>query len=704
MALRLVAVAALLVALWAEYGSFGRLEALLGLLIGIYLLKLLETRTRRDARVVIGIGFVALTASFLHDQGIVTALGAVLVASWLVQSLVALTGGPHSSANRIAWRETAWLMGLSAPLMVAVFIAMPRFEPLWSLPTLERASTGLSDSMAPGDFARLSRSDDRAFRASFEGAVPPPAKRYWRVYTLSHFDGERWSRETPESLAATLERPVRDFARSARRNPFVSASMMSDLVSQKATADASEGRPAPYRTELLLEPDSRPWRPSLGTPLASPERQRFLGDGTVEGLTSLSSRGLVTLKSSGEAPSFADPAGRAWHTLLPQGRNPRTLALAKALWRDAEGDPQAYLAAVMARFAQAPYRYTLEPPRLTGEHRVDAFLFDSRAGYCAHYASATAMLARAVGIPARVVAGFQGGERHPDGHLTVRDYDAHAWVEVWREGSWRRLDPTAVIAPERIEQGPAALSDGSEAFLADARLSALRFRDVAWLNSARLAWERLEYRWQRQVVGYERGHREALMAQLKQALEAFINAVSDLKEGVLAMISAGAAGALVIAGWGLAVALAGLAIVALLGIGLRTAIRRLRGPATLHQILLADAAWLERHGHPARPAESPAAHLRRLAMQSLSGDIGATGVGAEDLQGRRDFAAACEALAEAIEQLYYAPLDGDERDRWRTRFEVRRHEWRRLFLSIRRCRSGSAGRLARWRQTWHLGD
>ncbi|WP_458524408.1 transglutaminase family protein [Onishia taeanensis] len=694
--LRLIAVAALMAGLWAQYGGVGDLEALLGMLVGIYLLKLLETRTRRDARVVIGIGFVALAASFLHDQGIVMALGAAVAASWLVQSLVLLSGGSQPQAHRVAWRETAWLVGLSAPLMVALFITMPRLEPLWSLPTLKRASTGLSDSMAPGEIARLSRSDARAFRASFEGPVPPTGERYWRVYTLSHFDGERWSRESPEALAATLERPLGDFARPARRNPFSPA-----IAGEEGESAASSApRPQRYRAELLLEPDSRPWRPSLGAPLASPERQRFLGDGTVEGLTALSSRGLVTLESSGEAPAFADPAGQAWHTLLPRGRNPRTLSLARRLWREAEGDPEAYLASVMARFGEAPYRYTLEPPRLTGTHRVDAFLFDSQAGYCAHYASATTMLARAVGIPARVVAGFLGGERHPDGHLTVRDYDAHAWVEVWRDGAWRRLDPTAAIAPERIEQGTAALSAGRGAFLADAGLSPLRFRDVAWVNQARLAWERIEYRWQRRVVGFESRDRQALLARLKQALETTWQALDALKTRVLSLMSTGGGGALSL---GVGVLIGGWVLAALLARGLGAGLGRWRGPSTLREVLLADAAWLSRHGEPVRRGEAPATHLRRLASQTRKDDEGSA-------DGRRcmadeatewALAEACDALAEAIERLCYAPLKEAERRRWQARFDARRRAFRRAFRRARRGRFGGAGRLARGRQTWH---
>lgn len=204
---------------------------------------------------------------------------------------------------------------------------------------------------------------------------------------------------------------------------------------------------------------------------------------------------------------------------MPAG-NPQARALAERLWRENGGDPRRYLDAVLARYALAPYRYTLAPPALDGINRIDAFLFGSQAGYCTHYASATAWLARAVGIPARLVAGFLGGERHPDGHFTLRDYDAHAWVEVWLEGGWQRLDPTAAIAPERIESGPQAVAGAEQAYLADAPFSPLHLRDIGWLNQARLNWERLEYRWQRSVIGYRGDLQRETLARLAASLRA----------------------------------------------------------------------------------------------------------------------------------------------------------------------------------------
>ncbi|GKW48580.1 transglutaminase TgpA family protein [Halomonas sp. NCCP-2165] len=620
--LRLTAVVGVLAALWVEFGSLHGMDGLIGVLLGIYLLKLLETHNRRDARVVICIGFVAMTVAFLHDQGVLMTIGALLAAVWLLQSLVGLAGAAQPASR---WRETLWLAGLSLPLMVVLFLGFPRLGPLWSMPQTERAATGLTEEIAPGDIAELSRSDARAFRARFEGREPRPDERYWRVYTLSRFDGERWSRLTPVELARALGRAEERLAVPATRSPF------------------ADGAPTRFRAELLLEADSRPWRPSLGAPLASDVRQRYLTDGTLEGLEPLAGRSLLRLASSGEAPAHADPAGPAWYTWLPEGTNPRSRALARRLWQAAGGDPQAYLAALMARFGEAPFRYTLAPPRLTGRDRVDEFLFESRAGYCTHYASATAVMARVVGIPTRIVVGFLGGERHPDGHYTVRDHDAHAWTEVWLDGAWRRLDPTAAIAPERIEEGPQAVNDADQAYLANAPFSPLRLREVSWLNRARLEWERLEYRWQRGVVGYQQQRREAVLARLQQwwgeAWEA---------------LASGARGPLLLA---LLVGLSGILVLAL-----RRGWPRFRARRHEAWLMRRLQAWLARHGQEALPGESPAAHLRRVAAQGLA-------------------PAPLDEAARAYERLAYARLSEAERQQRRDQLARAcrriRHQWPR---------------------------
>ncbi|HHQ14032.1 MAG TPA: DUF4129 domain-containing protein, partial [Chromatiales bacterium] len=104
-----------------------------------------------------------------------------------------------------------------------------------------------------------------------------------------------------------------------------------------------------------------------------------------------------------------------------------------------------------------------------------------------------AVLARAAGIPARVVTGYQGGELNPLGNYwIVRQADAHAWVEVWLDGHWERIDPTAAVAPERIEWGMDAAMDRGRIGGAAARLrnSLLAERLLMSWDAANAAWNR----------------------------------------------------------------------------------------------------------------------------------------------------------------------------------------------------------------------
>ena len=112
---------------------------------------------------------------------------------------------------------------------------------------------------------------------------------------------------------------------------------------------------------------------------------------------------------------------------------------------------------------------------------------------------------RSAGVPARIVAGYQGGEINPAGnYVAVRQFDAHAWVEYWTpEKGWSSVDPTFQVAPNRIEQGLEEAVAGEQSFLENSPFSPLRYRQVSWVNQLRLAWDQLNYGWQRWVLGYQ---------------------------------------------------------------------------------------------------------------------------------------------------------------------------------------------------------
>jgi transglutaminase-like putative cysteine protease len=357
--------------------------------------------------------------------------------------------------------------------MLLLFLFFPRLEPLWSLPQpSNKGLTGLSDSMAPGDMAELSKSAALVFRASFEGPIPPRTQLYWRSLTLEQFDGRRWS----QSLRAqTVQLPQWH----------------------------KQGDALSY--SIVMEPSGRPWLSSLDVAESNLPDVRQMNDFRLQRRRPIEQSLLYSVTSWPDATreaQLSENIQRQDLQLPPKG-NPQARQWATDLARRYP-KPDALAQAMLDYFAREPYHYTLKPPTL-GPDSIDDFLFDSRRGFCAHYAGAMTFVLRAAGIPARVVAGYQGGELNPDGeYLTVRQFDAHAWVEYWQPGvGWRSVDPTAAVAPQRIEQGLEQALAADEAFLEDSPMSALRYRNVPWINSVRLSWDNLNYGWQRWVLGYQ---------------------------------------------------------------------------------------------------------------------------------------------------------------------------------------------------------
>ena len=359
------------------------------------------------------------------------------------------------------------------PLMVLLFVFFPRMGPLWSLPLpSDKGVTGLSDNMEPADIAELSRSSALAFRASFEGEVPPRAQLYWRALTLERFDGRRWSQSNYADV------PV-------------------------APQWSKVGEPLDY--SIIMQPSGKRWLFALDVGEMAQESGRMMSDFRWQRLRPVDRPLLYQVRSWPQATreGQSEPPGVRQALQLPEQGDPRSRAWAAEL-KAQYPQGEALVAAVLQHFNREPYVYTLHPQPL-GRDSIDDFLFNTRRGFCAHYAGAMTFVLRAAGIPARVVAGYQGGELNPSGnYIQVRQFDAHAWVEYWQPGQgWRSVDPTFQVAPERIERGLEEALSEEDGFLDDQPFSPLRYREKAWLNQLRMSWENLNYDWQRWVLGYQ---------------------------------------------------------------------------------------------------------------------------------------------------------------------------------------------------------
>lgn len=462
-----------LAGIFLSRGTLVGLDAAVLLLIATFTLKLLEMRSRRDALVVVFLGFFCVVTGYLFEDGLLAALYSLLPVTALLAALIGLQSASLLERPWPTLRLAGGMLLQALPLMLLLFLLFPRIGPLWSLPMpSNQGVTGLSDSMEPADIAQLSRSPELVFRASFEGQPPAREQLYWRALTLEHFDGRRWSRggraESPRAAnwQQRGERLDYSIVMQPSGKPWLFALDVAELALDDARMmeDFRWQRRRPVDRTLLYEAHSWPQ--------------------AVRGIEADSS----SLQRSLALPREGDPRSRAWAAEL-QARH---------------ANPDELVAALLQHFNREPYVYTLSPQPL-GRDSIDDFLFNTRRGFCAHYAGAMTFVLRAAGIPARVVAGYQGGEFNPTGnYFQVRQFDAHAWVEYWQPGrGWRSVDPTFHVAPQRIENGSQDALAGEEGFLGDQPFSPLRYRELTWLNQLRLSWENLNYGWQRWVLGYQ---------------------------------------------------------------------------------------------------------------------------------------------------------------------------------------------------------
>jgi transglutaminase-like putative cysteine protease len=476
--------ASLLVAgVMLRFHTLNGLSAGTALLILMGSVKLLETRAQRDQFIVVAAALFLLLAACLDRQGLVRA-PLYLLHAWLCCAALAVVAyapsTPSSSMassvassmaeagldNRAAMLLAGRSLAFALPLAVMLFVFFPRLPgAFWAIPRSDEALTGLGDSMSPGSIARLTTSYEVAFRAHFDGPPPPPQERYWRGPVLHEFDGFTW-RRTAHSLA--------------RIQP----------LQYLGTA---------YRYRIALEPSEQRWWFSLDTATGSPEPKVYFtfdyqlisADPVAEG-TNYTLVSYTSTRAMQPLPQLA----RRYDTELYGQRNPKSRALAVKLRSGAASDG-AYVGAVLDLFRTGGFQYTLTPPRL-GFDSVDDFLFSTRLGFCGHYASAFALMMRAAGIPARVVTGYLGGEWNPIGnYFIVRQSDAHSWTEVWLDGrGWTRVDPTAVVAPERLRR---SILD----ILPNAVSAPARFVwSQPWLAGLLQRWDALNTAWNDRVIKF----------------------------------------------------------------------------------------------------------------------------------------------------------------------------------------------------------
>ena len=487
--LRVFLTLALLALVVFSYGAVWGRRLAVGLLCAMLAAKTLEMYRVRDLRMVASVSFFLIASQFLFNERLVylayLVAGCWLATQALTQIQTVVTNNPRQSETRkLSGTGQAVLTGLghsgrlllmAAPVAVVLFLLFPRLaQPLWGLPEAAMdGRTGLSDSMSPGTISELFIDLSPAFRVEFDGPPPPPQNRYWRGPVLWRFDGNTWHR------ALFSDQPLPD------PTPVTASSL---------------------RYRMQLEPHERRWLLALDFPVSA-----SMAESSVTVDHQLVSRHPITTLSQYDVISTPDARiglelpdlHRRLALQLPADRNPRTQELAQQL-RQRYADDRQLIDSVLRWFNEDDFYYSLSVTPL-GRHGTDEFLFDLRRGYCEYYASAFAILMRAAGIPTRVVTGYQGGFwNEPGQYLLVRQSDAHAWNEVWLENEgWVRVDPTAAVAPNRIDQG-------SRSVIQSGRL----IQDANWLMALRNQYDRVQHLWNRWVLGFDANRQQQFLQRL----------------------------------------------------------------------------------------------------------------------------------------------------------------------------------------------
>lgn len=482
--------------------------------------KLLELKQRRDSYIALTLSLFVVASLFLFEQSIFNAIMAVLAILAVFYALLQQNINPdllyHHSAqlktnipeaiNPSAglWKPLLRLFLQAIPLLIVLFIFFPRLPPLWSVPVNQsQGKTGMSDQMSPGNIASLSQSTELAFRVldtqnNLNRNLPARSELYWRGLALSQFDGVTWSQ-------------LKDYRAD---NPVWSGMQYQPEWFRQAYAGKLN---TGFEYQVLLEPTQQQWLFALDVPYSSTRAIGLTREYNLKSAREVYRRfsyEAVQVKNLQRDTQLPDWLAQV-NLRLPANSNPRSRQLAQQVFNQMGRNPERYADYWLNWIRRENFVYTLEPPVLSGQ-RIDQFLFESRRGFCEHYSSAYTFLMRAAGIPARVVVGYQGGQLSPDQQSwEVRQLDAHAWVEIWLAGrGWVRVDPTAAVAPERVEKGMNNFMQENQQVFGEGVMSQLRSSQFRFLRQARIWADYASYLWQRDVVGFDQSQQQGLLQRL----------------------------------------------------------------------------------------------------------------------------------------------------------------------------------------------
>ncbi len=424
------------------------LDGFVHLLLLLICYKLCYHQGPRDSRDVVILSFFMLVAAgtltvdiaFLLPVAVFLVLG---ILALILNHLVTEIGWYRQEQPTLLsaqWFVTSAFLGvviaasaLTLAFTITFFFVIPRIGQA-ALPLKAKGglmATGFSDRVTLGAFGSVQTDPTVVMRVRFPDGSPPPwvlAKLRWRGRAFDHFTGQEWQVSRP-ARKLLPPRPTGDF--------FLAAPLGGQIVTQEIFLEPI-GTGVIFAAPRLLSltlPAGLVTVDSMGSVAFS-----FTNNIRLRYLASSEPEGGLRRNPKAEPHALPDESLERYLQLPPL--LPRIPALARAVTRESRDPYEAALA--LTQYLRRTLRYSLDLHGGTGLAPLEEFLFVTREGNCEYFASSLAVLLRSLGIPARVVTGFQRGEWNPYGeYLVVRQRDAHAWVEAYfASQGWVTLDPS----------------------------------------------------------------------------------------------------------------------------------------------------------------------------------------------------------------------------------------------------------------------
>lgn len=483
-----------LAAIYFNYQTFIGIEAGVAILSTFLFAKALESKNKRDVIILFNFAMFVSASSFLFSQSIWMALMVLLCLLSCLIGLYRLQTHEFrqlqnsSGALQTDAKHVGKFLILALPFFILLFVFFPRLPPLWAIPIpVQKSVTGMSDSMSPGDIAELSQSTSLAFRIIGDmNQLPSRDDLYWRAMVLDQYDGKTWT------SSLVNEKPIE----------------IQNLKNGKYSFNYQYLAADPHVMWVMGLEQSRPLQ----------QHYQLKQDGRITPVRQILQNQPIALRWLGNAQSQEQTLYKTGflqqiNTKIPERLDEQSRQFAFEMFKRSGQQPERYVSNILQWYKNNGFAYTLNPG-LLGENRIDEFLFQSRRGFCEHYASSFALLMRYVGIPARVVVGYQGGQLAPDrASWEVRQLDAHAWTEVLLHGKWQRIDPTAIIAPQRIDGGMQNYIESDRSILGN-KEQKWRYRQFAVMKNLRIWSDYASYQWQSKVVGYDAEKQQGWLSKL----------------------------------------------------------------------------------------------------------------------------------------------------------------------------------------------